>query len=105
MDPLLQPVQVPLDGFSSLQCINCTAQLGVFCKLAEDAIDSIIYENLLGNFLLVVVYCSTDIKSPKKKLHHCELHIDSHCYHVGNLGYFFCAVGKTEVCENKFPTV
>ena len=27
--PLLQPVQVPLDGFPSFQRINCTTQLGV----------------------------------------------------------------------------
>jgi len=41
--PLLQPVQVPLDGFPSLQCINCTTQLGVVCKLAEGSLDSIVY--------------------------------------------------------------
>ena len=29
MDPLLQPVQVPLDGFPSFQRIACAAQLGV----------------------------------------------------------------------------
>ena len=40
MGSLLQPVQVPLDGFSSLQCIDCTAQLGVVCKLAESALDA-----------------------------------------------------------------
>ena len=29
--------------FPSLQCINCTAQLGVIHKLAEGALDAIIY--------------------------------------------------------------
>jgi len=43
MGLLLQPVQVPLDGFSSLQCIGYTTQLGVTCSLAEGALDSIIY--------------------------------------------------------------
>ena len=42
MGPLLQPVQIPLDGFPSFQCIDCTAQLGVVCKLAEGALDAII---------------------------------------------------------------
>ena len=42
MGPLLQPVQVPLDGFPSFQCIDYTAQLGVVCKLAEGALDAII---------------------------------------------------------------
>jgi len=43
MGPILQPVQVPLDGFLSSYCINCTAQLGVICKLAQGALDAIIY--------------------------------------------------------------
>ena len=34
MGPLLQPVQVTLDGFPSFQHIDCTAQLGVIHKLA-----------------------------------------------------------------------
>ena len=38
MGPLLQPVQVSLDGLSSLQCINHTIQLGVVCKLVLDTI-------------------------------------------------------------------
>ena len=42
MGPLLQPVQVPLDGFPSLQCIDCTAQLGVIRKLAEVVLDAIV---------------------------------------------------------------
>ena len=48
MDPLFKPVQVPLDGFPSLQCIDCTAQLGVICKLAEGALDSIVYDSDKG---------------------------------------------------------
>jgi len=43
MGPLLQPDQLPLDGFPALQCINCTTQLGVVCKLAEGSLDSIVY--------------------------------------------------------------
>ena len=43
MGPLLRPVQVPLDGFPSFQCIDCTAQLGAFRKLAEGALDAIVY--------------------------------------------------------------
>ena len=39
MGPVLQPVQVPLDGLLSLQCIDCTSQLGVICKLAEGALN------------------------------------------------------------------
>ncbi|KAK4830883.1 hypothetical protein QYF61_013812 [Mycteria americana] len=33
--PLLQIVQVPLDGIPSLRRVNCTTQLGVICKLAR----------------------------------------------------------------------
>ena len=40
--PLLQPVQVPVDDFPSFQCIDCTAHLGVICKLAEGASNSIV---------------------------------------------------------------
>ena len=43
MDPVLQPVQVPLDGIPSLYCIDCTTQPGVISKLAEDSLDSITY--------------------------------------------------------------
>ena len=43
MGPLLQPVQVPPDGFPSFQRIDCTAQLGVICKLAEGALNAIVY--------------------------------------------------------------
>jgi len=42
MVPLLQPVQVPLDGLPSRQCIDFTTQLGVICKHAEGALDAII---------------------------------------------------------------
>ncbi|KAK4831203.1 hypothetical protein QYF61_016040 [Mycteria americana] len=39
MGPLLQLVQVPLDGIPSLRRVNHTTQLGVACKLAEGALD------------------------------------------------------------------
>ncbi|KAK4821221.1 hypothetical protein QYF61_015789 [Mycteria americana] len=39
MGPLLQPVKGPLDGIPSLQCIDCTTQLGVIHKLAEGALN------------------------------------------------------------------
>jgi len=42
MGPLLQPVQVPLVDFPSLQCIDYTTQLSVICKLAEGALNAII---------------------------------------------------------------
>ena len=43
MGPLLQPVQTPLDGFPTFQCIDCTTQLGVIHKLAEGALNAIVY--------------------------------------------------------------
>ena len=43
MGPFLKLVQVPLDGIPSFCCINCTTQLSVICKLAEGALDPIIY--------------------------------------------------------------
>jgi len=42
MGPLLHPVHVPLYGFPSFQCIDCTAQLGVLFKLAEGALSAIV---------------------------------------------------------------
>ena len=41
--PLLKLVQVPLNGIPSLRCVNCTAQLGVICKLAESALNPTVY--------------------------------------------------------------
>jgi len=35
----LKPAYVPLDSIPSLQCVNCTTQLDVICKLAEGALD------------------------------------------------------------------
>ncbi|KAK4805320.1 hypothetical protein QYF61_018183 [Mycteria americana] len=43
MGLLLKPVKVPLDGIPSLKHINCTTQLGVFCKLAEGALNPTVY--------------------------------------------------------------
>jgi len=40
MGPLLQPVQVPLDGFPSFQPIDCTTQLGVITSSFLSAIRS-----------------------------------------------------------------
>ncbi|PKU45108.1 hypothetical protein llap_4594 [Limosa lapponica baueri] len=37
--PPLKPVKVPLDGTSSLQCVDCSTQLGVICKLAAGALN------------------------------------------------------------------
>ncbi|KAJ7414783.1 hypothetical protein BTVI_40233 [Pitangus sulphuratus] len=42
MGPLLKLIQVPLDGILFC-CVNCTAQLGVTCKLAESALDPTVY--------------------------------------------------------------
>ncbi|KAK4821037.1 hypothetical protein QYF61_012217 [Mycteria americana] len=47
--PLLQLVQVPLDGIPSFWRVHCTTQLGVICKLAEGALDlavNVIDENI-----------------------------------------------------------
>ena len=35
LGPLLKPAWVPLDGISSLWCVDHTLQLGVISKLAE----------------------------------------------------------------------
>jgi len=43
MGQLLHPVQVPLDGMPSLQCVSRTTLLGVICKLAEGALSPIVY--------------------------------------------------------------
>ena len=39
MDPLLELVQMPLNGTLSLRRVNCTTQLGVVSKLAEGALN------------------------------------------------------------------
>ncbi|KAK4822863.1 hypothetical protein QYF61_020714 [Mycteria americana] len=41
--PLLELVQVPLDGIPSLRCVNCATELGVICKLAEGALNPTVY--------------------------------------------------------------
>ncbi|KAK4830182.1 hypothetical protein QYF61_008973 [Mycteria americana] len=41
--PLLQLVQVPLDGIPSLRGVNHTTQLGVICKLAEGALNPTVH--------------------------------------------------------------
>ncbi|KAK4816170.1 hypothetical protein QYF61_011552 [Mycteria americana] len=43
MGPLLELVQVPLDGIPSLRRVNLTTQLGVICKLAEGALNPTVY--------------------------------------------------------------
>jgi len=43
ISPLLQPVQVTLDGILSLRHVNCTSQLGVTCKLAEGTLNPTMY--------------------------------------------------------------
>ena len=40
LGPLLEPVQVSLNGIPSLWCVDCTTQLGVISKLAESALDA-----------------------------------------------------------------
>ncbi|KAK4818706.1 hypothetical protein QYF61_017927 [Mycteria americana] len=47
--PLLQLIQVSLDDIPSFWHVNCTTQLGVICRLPEDALDlavNVIDENL-----------------------------------------------------------
>jgi len=46
---LFKPVQVSLDGISSLGHVSCSPQLGVIHKVAESALDStvnVIYEDV-----------------------------------------------------------
>ena len=43
MDPLLELVQVPLDGIPSFRCVKGTTQLGVISKSAEGALDLLVY--------------------------------------------------------------
>jgi len=37
--PLIEHVQVPLDGIPSFWHVNCNTWLGVICKLAEGALN------------------------------------------------------------------
>lgn len=39
MDPLLELLEVPLDGISSLKHLNCTAPF-VICKVSEAALSA-----------------------------------------------------------------
>jgi len=41
--PPLKPVKVPLDGIPSLQHVNCSIQLAVVSKLAEDALSPTVH--------------------------------------------------------------
>ena len=41
--PPLKPVEVPLDGMLSLQCVDHTTQLRVICKLAEGALNPTVH--------------------------------------------------------------
>ncbi|PKU41591.1 hypothetical protein llap_8090 [Limosa lapponica baueri] len=40
--PSIQPVQIPLQGLSTLQQVNTPTQLGVICKFTEGALDPLI---------------------------------------------------------------
>ena len=39
LGPPLEPVWVFLVGILSFRCANCTTQIGVICKLAQDVLD------------------------------------------------------------------
>jgi len=41
--PSLKPVKVALDGIPSLQCVDCTTQLGVVGKFAEGVLNSTLH--------------------------------------------------------------
>ncbi|KAK4822416.1 hypothetical protein QYF61_015163 [Mycteria americana] len=43
MGPLLELVQVPVNGIPSLRRVSRTTQVGVICKLAEGALDPSVY--------------------------------------------------------------
>lgn len=43
MGPSLKPVRVSLDDIPALGFVSCTTHLGVTCKLADGALNSIVY--------------------------------------------------------------
>ncbi|KAJ7406056.1 hypothetical protein WISP_136009 [Willisornis vidua] len=43
MDPLLELVQVTLEGIPSFRYVNSTTQLGGICKLAEGGLNPFVY--------------------------------------------------------------
>ncbi|KAJ7415259.1 hypothetical protein WISP_78996 [Willisornis vidua] len=45
--PAFQPVQMPLDGIPSLQCVNCTTQFGVISELAEGTLDPTVHVTII----------------------------------------------------------
>ena len=46
----LKPVQVLPDGIPSLQHVNCIAQLGIICRLAESTLDpTVLPTKMLNN--------------------------------------------------------
>lgn len=40
VDPLIKPVQILLNSIPSFYCVSSTTQLGVICRLTEDAFSS-----------------------------------------------------------------
>ncbi|PKU47931.1 hypothetical protein llap_1781 [Limosa lapponica baueri] len=42
LSPSIQPVQIPLQGLSTLQQVDTPTQLGVICKFAEGALDPLV---------------------------------------------------------------
>lgn len=42
LDPLIQPIQIPLQDLPPLQQMNIPAQLSVICKLTKDALNPLI---------------------------------------------------------------
>ena len=42
LSPVIQPVQIPLQGLTTARQINTSSQFGVTCKLTEGALNSII---------------------------------------------------------------
>lgn len=51
---LLKLVQVLLDGIPSFICVNPTNQLGVICKLVEDALDPLAYVTVKNHETVLV---------------------------------------------------
>ena len=66
------------------------------------------YESLLGGLSpgsSVLFFCTKISKEETSPLQTSYLIAYAHCYHLGNIGYFFCPVGNIEVVflKTSFP--
>ncbi|PKU42251.1 integral membrane protein dgcr2 idd [Limosa lapponica baueri] len=61
LSPLIQPDQIPLKIFSTLQQINTPLQLGVVCKLTEGVFDPLVQIKILNRTGFNTIPASTDV--------------------------------------------